>query len=49
VLTGEIVKEMISMAGLYKVIGRYRPENRGTNGRFYLKSMVWQADRRFAA
>jgi hypothetical protein len=49
VLTEEIVTEMIGMGGLYKGIGRYRPENRGTNGRFCLKSIVWQADRRFAA
>jgi hypothetical protein len=49
ILTEDIVAEMISMGGLYKGIGRYRPENRGTNGRFQLKSMVWSADRKFAA
>jgi hypothetical protein len=49
IITEDMLSEMIGMAGLYKGIGRYRPENRGTNGRFELKNMVWQADRKFAA
>jgi hypothetical protein len=43
IITEDMLREMIGMAGLYKGIGRYRPENRGTNGRFGLKNLIWQS------
>jgi hypothetical protein len=33
-------------AGMFVGIGRYRPEKAGTNGRFSLTKLVWQADRK---
>ena len=49
IITEAILREMIGLAGLFKGLGRYRPANRGTNGRFELVELVWHADRKLVA
>jgi hypothetical protein len=49
VISEQILREMIGLAGLFKGVGRYRPGNRGTNGRFSLKDLVWKAERQLVA
>jgi len=45
VITEGILREMLAIGGTFKGIGRYRPANRGTNGRFELADLIWQAER----
>jgi hypothetical protein len=47
-ITENLLTEMIEIAGTFKGVGRYRPEKRGTNGRFRLVSMKYNAVRQFA-
>jgi hypothetical protein len=49
IITETIFREMLGIAGMFKGIGRYRPANRGTNGRFELAELIWRADRHLAA
>jgi hypothetical protein len=49
VITEEIFTKVMNDAGLFIGIGRYRPQNRGTNGRFKLAKLVWKEDRQIAA
>lgn len=49
IITEEIFREMVEMAGLFIGVGRFRPEKGGTNGRFKLDNLVWQDNRRLAA
>jgi hypothetical protein len=49
VISEEILHEMLGIAGLFRGIGRYRPANRGTNGRFEVSELTWKADRKLAA
>jgi len=44
-----IFHEMLAIAGMFKGIGRYRPANRGTNGRFEIAELIWRENRRHAA
>jgi hypothetical protein len=49
IITEGILREMLAIGGTFKGIGRYRPANRGTNGRFELANLVWHADRQLVA
>jgi hypothetical protein len=49
IITEAVLREMIGIGGLFKGIGRYRPANRGTNGRFSLLDLVWRAERQLVA
>jgi len=44
-----IFHEMLAIGGMFKGIGRYRPANRGTNGRFEIAELIWRENRRHAA
>jgi hypothetical protein len=46
IITEDIFTEVVEQAGMFVGIGRYRPEKAGTNGRFSLTKLVWQADRK---
>jgi hypothetical protein len=48
VITEPILTEMLQIAGLFVGLGRFRPQNRGSNGRFTIAKLVWQEDRQFA-
>jgi hypothetical protein len=47
IITEEVFREMLDYAGMYIGIGRFRPENGGTNDRFRLKELQWQDNRAF--
>ena len=49
IITEQIFREMLAIGGMFKGIGRYRPANRGTNGRYEIADLVWRENRRFAA
>ena len=49
IITEDVFREMLALAGMFIGIGRFRPENGGTNGRFTIKSLVWQDNRQIAA
>lgn len=49
IITEAIFREMIGIAGTFKGIGRYRPANRGTNGRFELADLNWVENRQLVA
>jgi hypothetical protein len=42
VITQDIFEHHIKSAGIIVGIGRFRPENGGTNGRFRVKQFVWE-------
>jgi hypothetical protein len=41
IITEDVLVEMLEIAGLFIGIGRYRPENGGSNGRFETRKLVW--------
>lgn len=49
IITEEIFREMLEMAGMFIGIGRFRPEKGGTNGRFKIDAIDWQDNRKMAA
>lgn len=49
ILTEEIFRDFLELAGLYIGIGRFRPEKGGTNGRFVVSRLEWIDNRREAA
>jgi hypothetical protein len=49
IITEDVFKEMVGIAGMFIGIGRFRPEKGGTNGRFRLKSLVWTDNRSLVA
>lgn len=49
IITQEVFREMVEIAGMFIGIGRFRPQNGGTNGRFKIKSLVWQDNRKLVA
>ena len=49
IITEEIFREMLEMAGMFVGIGRFRPEKGGTNGRFHVDKIVWEDGRKLAA
>lgn len=49
IITEDVFAEMLTMAGMFIGVGRFRPEKGGTNGRFRIKSLVWEDNRKLAA
>lgn len=49
IITQDVFREMVEIAGMFIGIGRFRPEKGGTNGRFRLASLKWQDNRKTAA
>ena len=49
IITQDVFREMVEIAGMFIGIGRFRPQNGGTNGRFRIQSLVWADNRRLAA
>lgn len=49
IITEQIFREMLAIGGMFKGIGRYRPANRGTNGRYEIADLIWRENRRFAS
>ncbi len=49
VITEAIFRKVMDDAGLFIGIGRYRPQNRGTNGRYRLAKLLWNEVRQIAA
>ncbi len=49
IITEQVFREMMELAGLFIGIGRFRPEKGGTNGRFKIERIVWQDNRALAA
>lgn len=46
IITEDIFKEILGLAGLFIGLGRFRPEKGGTNGRFKMTKCDWQDNRR---
>lgn len=44
IITRDVFEAMLEIAGMFVGIGRYRPEKGGTNGRFKINSIEWNAD-----
>jgi hypothetical protein len=49
IITQDVFREMVEIAGMFIGIGRFRPEKGGTNGRFRIASLAWADNRRLAA
>lgn len=49
IITETVFSEMVTLAGMFIGVGRFRPENGGNNGRFKLAKLVWQDNRSIAA
>jgi hypothetical protein len=49
IITKDVLKEMLEIAGMFIGIGRFRPEKGGTNGRFRLDRLGWDDGRLAAA
>lgn len=45
IITEDVFREMVEIAGMFIGVGRFRPEKGGTNGRFAIEDLTW-ADRR---
>ncbi len=46
IITQQVFEETMEQAGMFIGIGRYAPRVGGTNGRFKMTAINWQADRR---
>lgn len=49
IITEDVFREMVEIAGMFVGIGRFRPENAGANGRFKITSLDWADNRKLAA
>lgn len=49
IITEDVFREMLEIAGMFIGIGRFRPEKGGTNGRFRVERLDWADNRRIAA
>lgn len=49
IITQDVFREMVEIAGMFIGIGRFRPEKGGTNGRFRIKALAWEDNRRLVA
>ena len=49
IITEDIFREMLEIAGMFIGVGQFRPENGGTNGRFKVAKVTWQDNRQMAA
>lgn len=45
IITKEVFKEMLELAGMFVGIGQFRPEKGGTNGRFVIAKLDWEDNR----
>lgn len=45
IITEQVFREMVELAGVFVGVGQFRPEKGGSNGRFRLKKMVWKDNR----
>lgn len=48
IITEDVFREMVEIAGMFIGIGRFRPEKGGTNGRFRIAALSWADNRRMA-
>ena len=46
IITQEVFREMLELAGMFIGVGQFRPEKGGTNGRFIVEKIAWQDNRR---
>jgi hypothetical protein len=49
IITEPVFREMLELCGMFVGVGRFRPENGGTNGRFRVDAIAWADNRRLAA
>lgn len=49
IITEQIFREMVELAGMFIGVGQFRPEKGGTNGRFKIEKLVWADNRQMAA
>jgi hypothetical protein len=49
IITQQIFREMVELAGMFIGLGQFRPEKGGTNGRFRIEQLQWSDNRRLAA
>jgi len=49
IITEDVFREMVGLAGMFIGLGRFRPEKGGVNGRFKIASLAWQDNRKLAA
>ena len=49
IITEDVFREMVEIAGMFIGLGRFRPEKGGTNGRFKITSLAWEDNRKLAA
>jgi len=49
IITEDVFREMVEIAGMFIGLGRFRPEKGGTNGRFRLARLTWHDARRMVA
>lgn len=49
IITREIFADIVEIGGMFIGLGRYRPENGGTNGRFKLTELKWDDQRQLVA
>jgi hypothetical protein len=49
IITEQVFREMVELAGMFIGMGQFRPQNGGTNGRFKLTRLDWQDNRQIAA
>lgn len=45
IVTEDVFREMLKIAGMFVGIGQFRPEKGGTNGRFKIAELVWEDKR----
>lgn len=49
IITEQVFREMVELAGMFIGLGQFRPQNGGTNGRFRIEKLQWADNRRLAA
>lgn len=49
IITEDVFREMVEIAGMFIGVGRFRPEKGGLNGRFKIVNLEWQDRRKIAA
>jgi hypothetical protein len=49
IITQDVFREMVEIAGMFIGIGRFRPEKGGTNGRFKIETLAWSDNRKLVA
>jgi hypothetical protein len=49
IITEQVFREMVDLAGMFIGVGQFRPQNGGSNGRFKVEKLVWADNRRLVA